>query len=177
MGAVVAETPLWVPLVVAALGLAGTILGTIGGVPVAQRRSDRRDTTNWERERERERERWAREDTARTFDHRRDAYSDFYESLREMALTVYEHGLGLRHETELGEWQLPTYRKLQHLRLYATNLVGEAATNAYNAAWEWGYRTKFGQANDKFHDREAEYDAAQAQLLEAMRLDLSIPND
>jgi hypothetical protein len=109
---VLAATPLWVPLVVAGLGLAGTIGGTIGGVMIAQRRSDRREELNWNREREREKERWAREDVARTFDHRRDAYSDFYESLREMALTAYNHGMGLRDEEELGEWQLPTYQKL-----------------------------------------------------------------
>jgi hypothetical protein len=95
---VIADTPLWVPLVVAGLGLLGTITGTIGGVLIAQRRSDRREATNWNRERERERERWAREDAARTFAHRREAYSDFYESLREMAFKAYNHGMGLSDE-------------------------------------------------------------------------------
>ena len=88
-------TPLWVPLVVAGIGLLGTIIGTIAGVLITQRRSDRRERESWVRERERERERWAREDALRTFEQRRDAYIDFYESLREMARTAYDHGMGL----------------------------------------------------------------------------------
>lgn len=52
------STPLWVPLVVAALA----VLGTLGGVYVTQRRSDRREAIAWIREPQRERERWARED-------------------------------------------------------------------------------------------------------------------
>jgi hypothetical protein len=61
-------TPLWVPLVVAVIGLVATIVGVI----ITQRRSDRREKIAWERERERERERWAREDAARTFELRRE---------------------------------------------------------------------------------------------------------
>ena len=60
-------TPLWVPLVVAIIGLVATIVGTIAGVLITQRRSDRRETVAWERDRQRERDRWAREDAARTF--------------------------------------------------------------------------------------------------------------
>jgi hypothetical protein len=166
-----------VPLVVAGLGLAGTIGGTIGGVLIAQRRSDRREELNWNREREREQERWAREDVARTFDHRRDAYSDFYESLREMALTAYNHGMGLRDERELGEWQLPTYKKLQHLRLYATQYVAESAGESYDAAWRWGYNTTFGQDDSDFYQRQVHYDDAEADLLARIRIDLSITED
>jgi hypothetical protein len=57
---------------------------------------DRREEKNWQRERERERE-WERwlGSAARTFEQRRDAYSDFYESLCEMGRTVYDHGMGL----------------------------------------------------------------------------------
>src|SRR6476469_10864229 len=71
-------TPLWVPLTVAVIGLIATIVGTISGVIITQRRSDRREKVAWERERERERERWAREDAARTFDLRRESYIEFY---------------------------------------------------------------------------------------------------
>lgn len=70
------QTPLWVPLVVAGLGLLGAVCGTIVGVLITQRRSDRREQVAWNRERERERERWAREDAMRTFEHR--AYERFY---------------------------------------------------------------------------------------------------
>ena len=70
-------TPLWVPLVVAAIGLLGTFSGTIAGVLITQRRSDRREGLTWERERQRERDLWAREDALRTFEQRRDAYIGF----------------------------------------------------------------------------------------------------
>jgi hypothetical protein len=89
------STLLWVPLVVAGIGLLGTIVGTISGVLITQRRSDRREATAWERERVRERELWAREDTVRNFEARRDAYVSFYEALRKMARTAYDHGMGL----------------------------------------------------------------------------------
>lgn len=103
------QTPLWVPMVVAGMGLLGTVCGTIAGVLITQRRSDRREQVAWNRERDRERERWAREDGMRTFEHRRSAYERFYESLRAMTVTAYDHGLGLSPETddsELAEgWQ------------------------------------------------------------------------
>lgn len=87
-------TPLWVPLVVAGIGVLGTLVGAIGGVLVTQRRSDRREEVVWQREREREQQRWAREDAARTFERRLEAYSEFYEYLRRMALQAYDHGNG-----------------------------------------------------------------------------------
>ncbi|MBM4722856.1 hypothetical protein GS439_09075 [Rhodococcus hoagii] len=58
-------TPLWVPLVVAGLGLIGTVVGAISGVLITQRRSDKREDASWEREWDRERAGWEREDEAR----------------------------------------------------------------------------------------------------------------
>lgn len=112
------------------MGLAGTTTAGIAGVLITQRRSDRREEKNWQRERERERERWTREDAERTFEQRRDAYADFYESLREMTKAVYDHGMG---RAELpSEWNFPTFRKLQHLALYTSSSVWEGAEQAYN---------------------------------------------
>jgi hypothetical protein len=171
-------TPLWLPLVIAALGFVATILGTIGGVLITQRRSDQREQASWDREREREHERWGREDAARTFEQRRTAYTDFYESLREMAFDAYNHGMGLRDEEELGEWQLPTYRKLQHLRVYANEGVADAASEAYSAAWWWGHNTTFGDdESDEFSKGQERYDAAEDALLEQIRTALAIPSD
>src|SRR4051794_25875021 len=119
----IAATPLWLPLVVAGLGLLGTIVGTIGGVLVAQRRADQRESVNWSRERERERAIWSREDAARTFEHRREAYTDFYEAVRAMASRASTAVYGSsRFELEF-DWFQPTYEKLQHLRVYATPSV------------------------------------------------------
>jgi hypothetical protein len=75
-----------VPLIVA--GLAA--LGTLAGVLVTQRWSDRREAITWARERQREQERWAREDEARTFEHRREVYLDFYVAVKAMARKARE---------------------------------------------------------------------------------------
>ena len=84
-------TPLWVPLVVAGLA----VLGTLAGVLVTQRWSYRREAIAWTRERQREQERWAREDEARTFEHRREACAEFYVAVKALARKAYEHGFGL----------------------------------------------------------------------------------
>lgn len=171
-------TPVWVPLAVAGLGLLGTITAGIAGVVITQRRSDRREDTVWARERERERQRWEREDQARTFEQRRQAYADFYESLKTMAKRAYDHGFGFTDEPELpADWQWETFRRLQRLELYADQPVAQAAWAAYSAAWHWGMNTSHGDADDpKFHDSEGTYDAAEAELLVAVRRSLSIPD-
>jgi hypothetical protein len=119
-------TPLWVPLVVAAIGLLGTV-GTIAGVLFTQRRAARREGLAWQRERQRERERWAREDALRTFEQRRDAYVGFYETLRATVRAVYDHGMGLcdpsaeEDDGELPfEWHEGVAGKLDYLRIYAS---------------------------------------------------------
>jgi hypothetical protein len=131
-----------------------------------------------------------REDVARTFEHRRGAYVDFYEALRDMIFLIYNHGMGLSDEPEdqvddepgddeFGtlpfDFQLTTFRKLQHLRLYAAPLVAHAATEAYNAAWRWGQPTRYGQDDDRFYERQAAYDEKESALLNAIRSDLRIP--
>ena len=174
-------TPLWVPLVVAGIGLLGTIIGTIAGVLITQRRSDRRERESWVRERERERERWAREDALRTFEQRRDAYIDFYESLREMARTAYNHGMGLSEppreedEGELPfEWNQETYRKLQHCQVYASPEVLAAADEAYNTCWRWGHAARYGNDDDGFYDRQGAFNSAELVLYDAIRRDLGL---
>ena len=171
-------TPLWVPLVVAGIGVVGTVIGTVVGVLVTQRRSDRREEMSWNRERAREQLRWEREDAARTFEHRRDAYSDFYEALREMARQAYDHGMGLSDSNELPfDWQLPIYRRLQHLQLYATPRVADAASAAYDAAWRWGHNTAHGVDDDGFYERQERYDKAETELIAAIREALAIPDE
>lgn len=98
-------------------GPRGTVGGTVVGVVLTQRQASRRDAIAWERERTRERERWAREDADRTFSYRRDAYVDFYESLRDMAFLIYNFGMGLAGEPDdegrpPPDFQLLTFRNL-----------------------------------------------------------------
>ncbi len=119
------------PLLVAVLGLLGTGGGALAGVLITQRRSDRRETAAWTRERGRERELWAREDVLRNFEQRRDSYIAFHATLREMARTAYDHGMGLSEPHELAfEWNTAAHLKLEHQRIYATTEVLEAAEAA-----------------------------------------------
>jgi len=157
--------------------------GTVGGVLLTQRQARRRDDRNWSRERERERERWAREDADRTFTDKRDAYVGFYESLRDMAFLIYNFGMGLSEQPNEAEerglpfdFQLQTFRKLQHLRLYATPQTARRADEAYSAAWRWGNRTRFAQDDEQFYDDQNEFDTQEELLREAIRTDLSIPD-
>ena len=84
-------TPLWVPLVVAALGFVSTLTGVV----VTQILANRRERASWNRDLQREQVRWTREDQRLTFEQRRTAYVEFYESLQRMMLRAYDHGLGV----------------------------------------------------------------------------------
>ncbi|MFG2079525.1 hypothetical protein ACGFI5_04090 [Micromonospora tulbaghiae] len=170
-------TPLWVPLAVAVIGVLGTLSGGIAGVLITQRRSDRREDKTWERERARERERWSREDEARTFDHRRESYVDFYDSLKTMARLAYDKGYGFLEEPELpDDWHMPAFERLNRLKIYAAPPVAAAAAAAYNAAWQWGHYCKHDDPDDpKFHEWQVAYDHAEIDLLMRIRGDLAIP--
>jgi hypothetical protein len=175
-------TPLWLPLLVAALGIVGTVGGTVGGVVLTQRQASRREELSWLRERKREQERWAREDAERTFSDRREAYVEFYEALEDMALLIYRFGTGQSQESPINDGRLPddfqlqAFRKLQRLRLYAITSTAEAGEKAYDAAWEWGDSTRFDDDNSQFYEYKTEFDAARQQLQGAIRNDLGVPS-
>ena len=175
------STPLWLPLAIAGIGLLGTIMGTVTGVLIAQRRSDRREREIWQRERDRERQLWAREDALRNFEQRRDTYVSFYETLRQAVLKVYDHGMGLsvpppeEDEGELPfEWNQEIAHKLQHLQIFASPQVLAAADNAYNACWRWGHVTKYGIDDDTFYERQEDYNSNELVLYDSIRRDLGM---
>ena len=157
-------TPLWVPLVVAALGFVSTVVGIV----VTQIMANRRERASWQRDTDREQQRWQREDQARTFEHRHTAYVEFYEALRAMMLRVYDHGMGLSDEgNELPEgWQNDAAEAVRRLEVYAAPDVSTRAIAAYDATWRWGQATRHGQDDQAFYDNQAVADATQIQLLE-----------
>jgi hypothetical protein len=169
-------TPLWVPLVVAIIGLLATIAGTIAGVLITQRRSDARNKVAWERERERERERWAREDAARTFELRREAYVEFHD----VATQVWRVLFGLyvvRAASDLdqtGKYQAASFDvskriefwdALEKVSVYGSGTIAEMAQ----------------EIGKLFREAEKNIDAALKlkreleKLLKAIRADLGIP--
>ena len=173
----VSTTPLWVPLVVAGLGVAGTLTAGIAGGLITQRWANKREDRAWARERERERERWAREDEARTFEHRREVFEDFYEAVRALARRAYDHGYGFDGTPELPfDWNADAGAKLNRLGLYADRRLAAAAAAAYNAAFWWGQHTKYDDPDDpEFYERQQRFDDAEYELLVLLRQALSIP--
>jgi hypothetical protein len=166
-----------VPLIVAGIGVAGTLTAGIAGGLITQRWADRREARAWAREREHEHERWAREDEARTFEHRRQAYADFYEAVKALAKTAYSHGYGFT-EPELPEgWQSDAFTRLSRLEFYAGRPVAAAASAAYDAAWSWEQFGKYDDPEDPdFHERQQKCDDAELEMLTLIRRSLSIPD-
>jgi hypothetical protein len=173
----VSTTPLWVPLIVAGIGVAGTLVAGIAGGLIAQRWANAREDKAWARERAREQERWAREDQARTFEHRREVIEDFYDAVKALARRAYDHGYGFDGTPELPfDWHSGAFAKLTRLGLYADRLVYAAASEAYNAACSWGQHTRYDDPDDpQFYERQERFDAAEYQLLVLVRRALSIP--
>src|SRR5262249_19217586 len=149
---------------VAGMGLVGTASGGIAGIVLTQRKADRREQQTWDRERERERERWEREDGARTFEHRREAYVDFYTSVKVLVEKLsYESALD-------GDWQTEAYQKLQRVEFYADHDLCVAARKTYFAAYNWGVKVQHDEPEDtSAFAFERYYDDAEREMLRLMR--------
>ena len=135
--AVAALGPLVVPLIVAVIGLIATIVGTVASVIITQRRSDRREMVAWEREREREHEPWAREDAARTFELRRNAYMEFYEAAKAQRaefLAVFAEVDGVEPTLQT---HLAVSRAFEKVKVYGSTTVAAVADRTYEALVPW----------------------------------------
>jgi hypothetical protein len=170
-------TPLWVPIVVAGIGVAGTLIAGIAGSLITQRWADRRDDKTRAHEAEREQERWRREDEARTFEHRREVFEDIYQAVKALARRAYDHGYGFDDTPELPfDWNADAAAKLNRLKLYVDRRSYIAAERAYDAAFWWGHHTKYNDPDDpEFYERQQKFDDAEFELLVLMRQALSIP--
>jgi hypothetical protein len=157
-------TPLWVPLVIAGLGVLGTVLGSV----ITQRRADHRETLQWDRTRTREREQWAREDVLRTFEQRSSCYMEFEEQIRSTALAVYEAQSGVNSMLD-EDWQNSAFQSLLRLQVFAPPDTTAASLSVYDALLRWGEASR----ENSYH-MEAFYDRAHDQYLAAIRRDLGI---
>lgn len=166
-------------LVVAILGLIGTAGGAITGVVITQRWSDRRDKASWERERERERERWAREEAARTFDLRREAYVEFHAAVSSQRLDFDTVHTLRGHELKSGETRGPSFdvelevhSAQEKVQVYGSSVVVAVAEKI---------RTRLMRTLNMLDDAEVtaenlvELKLEEAELLRVIRADLGIP--
>ncbi|TGA93206.1 hypothetical protein [Streptomyces sp. MZ04] len=102
---------------------------------------------------------------------------EFYEAVKALARTAYNHGYGFTDEPELPEgWQSDAFAKLAQLEFYADRPVAAAASAAYGAAWSWGHFGEYDDPDDPgFYERQQKYEEAELEMLLLMRRSLSIP--
>jgi hypothetical protein len=114
-----ASTPLWVPLVVAAFGVAGTFLAAFYARKSADKREDQRWTrereaeeSRWRRERDERREQWEREDHARWLAERRIIYAEYLQRLDAWRLALVKAEVEARRNAGLSR---DSATELEHL--------------------------------------------------------------
>lgn len=174
---VTTSIPLWVPLVVAILGLIGTAGGAIAGVVITQRRSDARDKTAWEREHARERERWAREDAARTFELRREACVELHATVHWHRVDFEIAQLFRDQTVKAGEAlrlsiQNAMYSAQEKVRIYGSSVVVEVAEKI----WMRMERTVRMFDSERLTDENLKaLKIEEDELLRLIRADLGIP--
>lgn len=163
----------WLPLAVGILGL----LGGLGGVLITQRRSDKRETVAWERERER----WSREDAARTFDRRRDAYADFLREVYRVTILVLRRS-GRTEQSELDavidDWFVNRPGQ-SDVQLYGPSAVFNLSLQLVESLVAWYNEIDARQPPDyEISEAEVSHQRAStmlfAQLAKAFREDLGI---
>ncbi|MBL7256424.1 hypothetical protein [Paractinoplanes lichenicola] len=124
------QTPLWVSVLVAGMG----VLGTLGGVLITQRRADKRESESRGREREIERERWRREDVARAFEHRREACVEFHASVRSARDELFrEFHPAPTDESRAIELGREAFKRYTTLTLYSSLELTNSATEVLAA--------------------------------------------
>jgi hypothetical protein len=167
-----------VPLLVASIGVLGTLAGGLGGVLITQRRADEREGKAWAREREREREQWYREDLARTFEHRREACVEFYRSLCAARDEIRGNGRRLPADEErvdeLGE---VLFEQFSTLNLYASPELTDGASKTIEAIRRLGWSLNEDTSQPEDPGLREKYFAAEDDLVQLIRRELSVSFD
>lgn len=119
-------TPAWLTLAVGVLGFTGVL--------TTQLLSNRREDLRWRREREREQQVWAREDAARSYEYRREAYAKFFAEYHSMwgAAVEWEHRGGYQGDPP-EDTLTPLYMTLAEIKIYGTAAAYKLADEAFNS--------------------------------------------
>jgi hypothetical protein len=169
-------TPLWVPLVVAGLGLVGTAVAGLGGVWLTQRRADRREDLIWQRQLQREQSQWTREDAMRTFENRREAYLNAYNSLNKWGEDLVRYA---DDADDLKAAGLPAdggsvRAALDAVEVYGSPMIVELSEDAREIAALLRY--EIDRTGEFSGDRLNRWVVAMKNLLKAIREEMGIPN-
>jgi hypothetical protein len=142
-----ATTPLWVPLMIAAVGLATTI----GAAVLTQWWASRREDVRWGRERDDRQEQWKREDSLRWLQDRQQAYARLIAALDE-----WDHELGSARAALTIDAEFAEYEKLWPKELDTAELKrrGKTARDALALVQFMAPKAVGGLARRTVQDRE-----------------------
>jgi hypothetical protein len=158
----VPSSEVWLPLVLALLGIGGTL----ASAQLTQKRADRREAARAELETARETVRHAREDSARLFDHRRAAYLDFLSKIgADLNAWIDRENFGGPPPPE--DALVDLWTRLTTVNVYGTP---EAARIA-EAMYDWLSAEMFG---NKAEDHEGAYIRLSAAFVKQIRRDLGV---
>lgn len=158
----------WLPLIVALVGVGGTLAASLLAARAARRRDDR----IWERELARERERWSHDREVQIAGQRREAYARFLVAINSMyeQATAYEVGLGPEPKPGFGD---EAFREWFMLSLFASQEVITAAHDLYFDTQRFGHFDHQGWHNGT-HNEEQPPRPHFKDLIPAMRRDLGV---
>lgn len=128
-----ATTPtIWAsPLAAAFLAGFLAVVSAMVTAVLTQRNANRREDARWQREREREQALWAREDAARSYDHRREAYVAFIKEFHhrwKVSIEVEQAGFPTGDPPE--DFFVPVYDLLTPIEIFGTKEAARLAEEA-----------------------------------------------
>jgi hypothetical protein len=127
--------PTWIPLVVAVVG----VLGTLAAAVFAQVWQTRREAERWERERKREREIWMREDDRRYFDQEREAHMAFLREWQQIHITLWPHAKGQKQlNSGAGDPLAALHPRFLEVVVFGTPEAKELADKCMATLRKWG---------------------------------------
>jgi hypothetical protein len=157
----------WQSLIAGTVGVGGTLAATL----LAQGRSDRREEARWHRDRQHAIEVRQREDLARTYDHRREAYVE-YAAAWMSANSDFDTSSTV-HPAPAPEGFLdPVWLKLSNVRMYGSR---EAITQGMEA-WKALLTYVYNEGPDDGGYASARALAALQAFVDAARRDLGVPD-
>jgi hypothetical protein len=127
--------PTWIPLVVAVVG----VLGTLAAAVFAQVWQTRREAERWERERKREREIWMREDATRYFDQEREAHMAFLREWQQIHITLWPYAKGQKQRRGgAGDPLAALHPRFLEVVVFGTPAAKELADKCMATLRKWG---------------------------------------
>lgn len=157
----------WIPLVVALVG----VLGTLAAAVFAQIWQARREAERWKRERKREREIWAREDAKRYFDQEREAHMAFLREWQQGHIVLWPYAKGQKQRDDSASDPLAAlHPRFLEVVVFGTSEAKALADKCMATLRQWGE----SGGGDNEIAASAEMRSAFDAYLRQIRIDLGV---